>query len=235
MYYVIESWCAMSELISELGIVDTFFKLLLALICGGILGIDRGRKNRPAGFRTYMLVCVASAIVMITNEYITTKYGGDPSRMGAQVISGIGFLGAGTIIVTGRNRVKGLTTAAGLWASACIGLTIGIGYYSGAIVGCLMIFVAMELLHGLEKNLMYKTKEITLYVEFSSITDIGKFIKSIKINGLKVSDMELIKSNNINEPIVGGIFTITSPKMTSYDHVIEILRKSEGICTIEEV
>ena len=98
-----------------------------------------------------------------------------------------------------------------------------------------MIFVAMELLHGLEKNLMYKTKEITLYVEFSSITDIGKFIKSIKINGLKVSDMELIKSNNINEPSVGGIFTITSPKMTSYDHVIEILRKSEGICTIEEV
>lgn len=232
---LIESWCEMSELLSELGIVDTFLKLLLALICGGILGIDRGRKNRPAGFRTYMLVCVASAMVMITNEYIATKYGGDPSRMGAQVISGIGFLGAGTIIVTGRNRVKGLTTAAGLWASACIGLTIGIGYYSGAIVGCLMIFVAMELLHGLEKNLMYKTKEMTLYVEFSNTTDIGKFLKFIKSNGLKVSDMELIKSNNMNEPIIGGIFTITSSKKTSYDHVIELLRKSEGICTIEEV
>ena len=225
----------MGELIKELGILDTFFKLLLALICGGILGIDRGRKNRPAGFRTYMLVCVASAIVMITNEYVATKFGGDPSRMGAQVISGIGFLGAGTIIVTGRNRVKGLTTAAGLWASACIGLTIGIGYYSGAIVGCLMIFVAMELLHGLEKNLMHKTKEITLYVEFSCTSDIGKFLRFIKKNGLKVSDMELIKANNINEPIVGGIFTITSPKKTSYENVIEILRKSEGICTIEEV
>lgn len=225
----------MNELLGGLGIIDTFFKLLLALICGGILGIDRGRKNRPAGFRTYMLVCVASAMVMITNEYITIKYGGDPSRMGAQVISGIGFLGAGTIIVTGRNRVKGLTTAAGLWASACIGLTIGIGYYSGAIVGCLMIFVAMELLHGLEKNLMHKTKEMTLYVEFSNTTDIGKLIKLIKNNGLKVSDMELIKSNNMNEPVIGGIFTVISPKKTSYDHVIEMLRKSEGICTIEEV
>lgn len=225
----------MSELISKLGIVDIFFKLLLALICGGVLGVDRGRKNRPAGFRTYMLVCVASAIVMITNEYIAKKYGGDPSRMGAQVISGIGFLGAGTIMVTGRNKVKGLTTAAGLWASACIGLTIGIGYYSGAIVGCLMIFIAMKLLHGLEKILMHKTKEMTLYVEFSGVSDIGKFMKFIKANGFNVSDMELIKSNNVNEPIVGGIFTIISPKMTSYHHVIEILRKSEGICTIEEV
>lgn len=225
----------MSELLGQLGIVDTFFKLLLALICGGVLGIDRGRKNRPAGFRTYMLVCVASAMVMITNEYVVSKYGGDPSRMGAQVISGIGFLGAGTIIVTGRNRVKGLTTAAGLWASACIGLTIGIGYYSGAIVGCLMIFVAMELLYGVEKNLMHKTKEMSLYVEFSSTTDIGKFIKFIKGNGLKVSDMEFIKVNSINEPIIAGVFTIISPKRTSYDHVIELLRKSEGICTIEEV
>lgn len=98
-----------------------------------------------------------------------------------------------------------------------------------------MILVAMELLHGLEKNLMYKTKEMTLYVEFSNTTDIGKFIKFIKKNGLKVSDLELIKSNNINEPIIGGIFTITSSKRTSYDHVIELLRKSEGICTIEEV
>ncbi len=74
---LMESWCEMSELLSELGIIDTFLKLLLALICGGILGIDRGRKNRTAGVRIYMLVCVASSMVMITNEYIATKYGGD--------------------------------------------------------------------------------------------------------------------------------------------------------------
>ena len=127
------------EKLYELNMISTFFRLLLALICGGILGIERGKKNRPAGFRTYMLVCVASAMVMITNQYISNMYStGDPSRMGAQVISGIGFLGAGTIIVTGRNRVKGLTTAAGLWASACIGLTIGVGFYSGAIIGCII-------------------------------------------------------------------------------------------------
>ena len=98
-------------------------KLLLALFCGGLLGIEREQKKRPAGFRTYMLVCVGATLVMITNEFLGTRYAGiDPTRMGAQVISGIGFLGVGTIIVTGDNRVKGLTTAAGLWATACVGL-----------------------------------------------------------------------------------------------------------------
>jgi len=89
------------------------------MLLGGILGIERGRKYRPAGFRTYMLVCLGTTIVMLTNQYVYERYGGgDPVRMGAQVISGIGFLGAGTIIVTGHNQVKGLTTAAGLWAAA---------------------------------------------------------------------------------------------------------------------
>lgn len=225
----------MKEVVN-LGILDTFFKLLLALIIGGILGIDRGRKHRAAGFRTYMLVCVGAAIVMITNEYVAKEYGtGDPSRMGAQVISGIGFLGAGTIMVTGRNRVKGLTTAAGLWAAACLGLKVGIGYYSGAIVGCLMIFIAMELLRGVEKHLLNKTKEVNLYVEFSTITNIGEFLEFIKLYEMKINDIELIKSNIINEPIVGGIFSISLSKNNSYKNVIELLRKSEGICRIEEV
>src|SRR5690554_4598709 len=104
------------------------------MVAGGILGLDREFKNRPAGLRTFMLVCIASTLVMITNQYVLEVYSHlniDPTRMGAQVISGIGFLGVGTIIVTRRNHVKGLTTAAGLWASACIGLAIGIGFYSG--------------------------------------------------------------------------------------------------------
>lgn len=123
-------------------IVEITVKLLLALLCGGILGIEREHKKRPAGFRTYMLVSLGSALVMMTNQYIWEYYGiGDPTRMGAQVINGIGFLGAGTIIVTGHNRVKGLTTAAGLWTAACIGLAIGIGFYEGAVIGTIMFFL----------------------------------------------------------------------------------------------
>ena len=106
-------------MMEELNSVSIIARLCLAVLCGGIIGVERGRKGRPAGFRTHILVCLGSALAMMTNAYLIEYYGGgDPARLGAQVISGIGFLGAGTIIVTGRQQVKGLTTAAGLWASA---------------------------------------------------------------------------------------------------------------------
>ena len=152
-------------------LAEVALKLILALICGGLLGIERGRKKRPAGFRTYMLVCIGASLVMMTNDYISMMYQtGDPSRMGAQVISGIGFLGAGTIITTGHNRVKGLTTAAGLWASACVGLAIGIGFYEGAILGTVMIFFAMVTMHTLDEKITASARVVTMYVEFDRIS-----------------------------------------------------------------
>ena len=148
-------------------LAEVAIKLVMALICGGLLGLERGRKKRPAGFRTYMLVCIGAALVMMTNQYISELYEtGDPSRMGAQVVSGIGFLGAGTIITTGHNRVKGLTTAAGLWASACVGLAIGIGFYEGAIIGTVMIFFAMVAMHTLDEKITASAKIVTMYIEF---------------------------------------------------------------------
>ena len=104
-------------------------RLLTAFLFGGIIGMERGLKNRPAGLRTYMLVCVGSCLIMLTNQYLyQVTQTGDPMRLGAQVVSGIGFLGAGTIIVTKRNQIKGLTTAAGLWACAGVGLSLGVGF-----------------------------------------------------------------------------------------------------------
>lgn len=111
------------EILRELNFFSIIFRVFLSLIFGGVIGLERSRKKRPAGFRTYMLVCLSSALVMMTNQFIFSNFGGsDPARLGGQVISGIGFLGAGTIIVTSRSQVRGLTTAAGLWASACLGL-----------------------------------------------------------------------------------------------------------------
>ena len=160
---------------------------------------------------------------------------GDPSRMGAQVISGIGFLGAGTIIVTGRNKVTGLTTAAGLWASACIGLTIGVGFYSGAIIGCVMIYIAMALLHGVDNRITLLTKEVTVYIEFASIRNLSVFLEYVKEHNMKVVGLELIKSNELTETIVGGIFTLKLLEKTQYVDVIELLGKAEGVCSIEEI
>lgn len=125
----------------EINLASVCLRIVLSLIIGGILGLERGRKNRPAGFRTYILVCLGSTLVMMTNQYVYQVFGtSDPTRMGAQVVSGIGFLGAGTIIVTGRQQIKGITTAAGMWTSACCGLAIGIGFYEGAIAGGIIVF-----------------------------------------------------------------------------------------------
>ena len=133
----------------EINTISIIIRLTLATICGGILGAERGRKKRPAGFRTHILVCIGAAMIMITSQYMSDILGmtGDASRMGAQVISGIGFLGAGTIMVVGKNEVKGLTTAAGLWACACMGLAVGIGFYEGAILSCIFLYAVVTVLH----------------------------------------------------------------------------------------
>ena len=131
----------------ELNWASIVLRLTLAILCGGIIGIERGRKGRTAGFRTHVLVCIGATLTVLTNQYMMQYFGGgDPARLGAQVINGIGFLGAGTIIVTGRHKVKGLTTAAGLWASACLGVAIGAGFYEGALAGFAAIFLSIKVL-----------------------------------------------------------------------------------------
>lgn len=119
-------------------------RLMMAAILGGIIGWEREHTNRPAGLRTHILVCIGAALIMVLSEYMQNAYGGqaDLTRMGAQVISGIGFLGAGTIIKEGFS-VKGLTTAASLWVVSCIGLALGAGFYSGAMIATLLIYFTL--------------------------------------------------------------------------------------------
>jgi putative Mg2+ transporter-C (MgtC) family protein len=226
----------MPVFLSELNFSSTFIRLLLAFICGGILGIERGRKNRPAGFRTYMLVCVGSALVMITNQYICDMYQGvDPSRMGAQVVSGIGFLGAGTIIVTARNRVKGLTTAAGLWVAACVGLSIGIGFYIGAIIGCLMTLFVMAVLHNLDNRVTASSKAMDLYIEFAQLSFVGSFIKYAKSSNMKISNLEVTNLEFGGKTQIAVLLTIRLEKKQMHTDIIHLLGNAEGVCFIEEV
>lgn len=226
----------MAEYLIQENVAETAFRLLLALICGGVLGIERGRKNRPAGFRTYMLVCVGAALVMITNEYIYNRYGtGDPTRLGSQVISGIGFLGAGTILVTVSNRVKGLTTAAGLWGAACMGLAIGAGYYTAAIISCVMIYFVMAMLYRLDVRVMASARAINLYVEFASVRDIGEFIQYVKDRDMKITDMELIQSGSVNESAAAILVTIRLMKKADHAEIIHLLSSAGGVRYMEEV
>ena len=212
------------------------FKIALSLLCAGVIGIERGRKKRPAGFRTYMVVCLGATLVMMTNEYLCEKYGdGDVARLGAQVINGIGFLGAGTIITTGHNRVKGLTTAAGLWTSACIGLAIGSGYYEGAILGTLAIVVVMVVLHSLDRRLTTNTKVIILYVEFSKMSVLRKLVGFARENNMKVEDVEVEQPNNMMEAKMAAVVTLRLSTKENHLEIIEKVSGLEGIIFVEEI
>lgn len=228
-------WQMVLETLNEFNLISTVVRLALALLLGGMLGIERGRKRRPAGLRTYMIVCIASALVMITSQYMMIKYGtGDPARMGAQVISGIGFLGAGTIIITSR-QVKGLTTAAGLWAAACIGLAVGIGFYAGAIACAILVLVVMTVMTGLDARLRLKSKQLNFFGEFLSMEDLGKFMDLLRQNGYKLNDLELDRSGRSVNDLVGATFWIELDRPTDHVEVIHKLSGFEGVKYLEEL
>lgn len=218
----------------DLGIA--VFKIALALVCAGVIGIERGRKKRPAGFRTYMVVCLGATLVMMTNEYLCKLYGtGDVARLGAQVINGIGFLGAGTIITTGHNRVKGLTTAAGLWTSACIGLAIGSGYYEGAILGTFAIVIIMVVLHSFDRRLTNNTKAIILYVEFTKMSVMRSLVGFAREHDIKVEDVEVEQSNNMMEAKMAAVVTLRLPNKENHYEFIEKISSIEDIIFVEEI
>ena len=184
-------------------LAEVALKLGLALVCGGLLGIERGRKKRPAGFRTYMLVCIGATLVMMTNDYISTMYQtGDPSRMGAQVISGIGFLGAGTILREGFS-VKGLTTAASLWAVSCIGIAVGSGFIVGGLVATFVIYLT---LNSLKRFIVRGSAGKLLFIEIKDTTVISRLIEGdfVKYNHILPKGFEGSKETFLKS-FLGGV------------------------------
>ena len=220
--------------IRELTVTAIVVRVLVAVILGGIIGMERGMKNRPAGLRTYMLVCVGACVVMMINQYTYQVYGvGDPVRLGAQVVSGIGFLGAGTIIVTSHNQIKGLTTAAGLWASACIGLAIGIGLYEIAVVGGAAVFLSLTVLHGWDYYMRSKTRIIDAYIELDTGVSLGTFLRNARDADLAVSDVQLERDPGIAEETASFLATVKGKKKMSQIQLIQALKKLEGVKYLE--
>ena len=144
-------------------------RLLLSVLLGGIIGFERAERGREAGLRTHIMVCLGACLVMLISEYIinSLKMSTDVTRLGAQVISGIGFLGVGCII-TGGDKIKGLTTAAGLWVTACIGLASGIGYYAVATATTVIMILVMLLITPLSKRILASKSKVSILVKVSS-------------------------------------------------------------------
>ena len=231
----------------EVTLLAVFLRLLAAVICGGVIGLERGLKNRPAGLRTYMLVCVGACLIMVTNQYICqvdstgdqylfqVTQSGDPMRLGAQVVSGIGFLGAGTIVVTKHNQIRGLTTAAGLWAAAGVGLALGVGFYEAALVAGFLIFVILTLMQHWDNRMHRKTKVFELYIELSEELGIGALIRRIRALDLEIDDIQLEHDSALEEGTRAVIATLKSKKRVDHMVLMDKIRKLEGVIHLEEL
>lgn len=233
----------------EFHVVSMILRLTLAMICGGFIGIQRAYKGRPAGLRTYMLVCLGAASAMLLGIYETeflniqremlTQFDTiqtDVSRFGAQVINGVGFLGSGTIIVTKQQKVKGITTAAGLWASACMGLAIGSGFYECFLVGFILILISMLLFPRVENAIVLKSRFVNLYIEFSSINAMDEIISKLRSENVHIVDVEI--SKGAGGKLYDGpnaVVHIIMSKHRSHAELMVSLSALDSVSLIEEI
>lgn len=182
--------------VKEWSEISILLRLVAAVIAGSVIGFDRAMRHRGAGMKTHVLVCLGATLVMLTGQFLYMNYEGnvDVARLGAQVISGVGFLGVGTIIVTGKNQVRGLTTAAGLWTCACMGLAIGIGFLEGAFFCLIMMMFAFKVLTKADRWIEKNAKYYELYIEFMGNQSVSQFISELHNQQIKISNFELGKS-----------------------------------------
>ena len=212
-------------------------RMLLAVACGGIIGIEREYKRRPAGFRTHILICLGAAMTTLTSQYLYLKmhYYTDMARLGAQVVAGIGFIGAGTIIVTRRQRVKGLTTAAGLWAAAIIGLALGGGFYEGGIFATILILLAELLFSKLEYRMLENAPEINLYMEYTDKRCLENVLKLYRELNLKILNMEITRSTGSEKHNACAIFSLRLNKRCKVEQLVAKVSGTEGVVSVEEL
>ncbi len=227
----------------QFNLASVALRLSLAALCGGVLGLERARKRRPAGFRTYMLVCMGAALTMILGQYEAVMVSGpwadtasaigmrtDVSRFAAQVINGVGFLGAGTIILTGRQQVKGLTTAAGLWTSACMGLAVGAGFYEVVFLAFIFMNFVVHLLPRIERRMLENSRDMNLFVEFHSLDQVGEIIRQIKAQGASIYDVELDHGNPTQHP--SAIFSVRLDRRGQHAKVLAAVSEMESVYVI---
>ena len=212
-------------------------KLTLAVIFGGTIGLERGRKRRPAGFRTHILVCVGATMAMCISRYCVDTLGitVDVSRLGAQVINGIGFLGAGTIIVTRRQEVKGLTTAAGLWACACMGLALGAGFFECALMAFAAIIMSTTLLDKVEKLITSRSLNMNINVivtETAVVHDVHDVLRGMDI---KIFDTEITNIRELSSESPNVVIETKLARRRPHVEIIAALAALDGVISVEEL
>lgn len=226
------------DFIRDMNFLSVTIRLLLAVVCGGVIGIEREYKRRPAGFRTHILICLGAAMTTLTSQYLylVMHYYTDVARLGAQVVAGIGFIGAGTIIVTKRKRVKGLTTAAGLWTSAIIGLVCGAGYVECAVFATAMVLVAELLLVKVEYRFTHKVQDVNLYIEYAHAECIELIIRITKENHITMNGLEITRvAGEGDSHYYCAVLTLQASRKQLDEKVVKSISNLDDVLNIEEL
>ena len=210
-------------------------RMCLAVLCGGVIGLERTYRRRPAGLRTHMLICLGAAITTLTSQFLFLymNYYTDMARIGAQVVAGIGFIGAGTIIVTRHQRVKGLTTAAGLWAAAIVGLALGAGFYEGGLTLTFLVMLAELAFSRLERLMLRSSLELNLYLCYDDSDTADRVLSYMHQQDIKVLSMEITRSTNSEVAKATAIFLVRLNKKLREKEFLEQLSRIEGVSSAE--
>ncbi|MBQ8646673.1 MAG: MgtC/SapB family protein [Oscillospiraceae bacterium] len=220
-----------------INLVTIALRMALAVVCGGVIGLEREYKRRPAGFRTHILICLGAAMTTLISQYLylVQNLYTDMARLGAQVVAGIGFIGAGTIIVTRRQRVKGLTTAAGLWAVGIIGLCLGAGFYEGGIAATVLILLAELVLAKIEYRLLDHAPEVNLYMEYRNKDCLDQVLTLFRESQVRVLHLEITRASNDERHNACAIFALRLPRRQSSEKVLTMVSAVNGVVSAEEL
>lgn len=221
----------------EISLTSVAVRMVAAVICGGIIGVEREYKRRPAGFRTHILICLGAAMTTLTSQYMAMVLGyfTDLARLGAQVIAGIGFIGAGTIIVTKRQRVKGLTTAAGLWCSAIIGLALGGGFFEGGVLATALIMIAELVFSKLEFRMLNNAPEVNLYIEYEGKNAMERVLTVIHECEVKLINLEITRNATPDQRTTCAIFSLRLNRKFSLSYILDQLNMIHDVILVEEL
>lgn len=218
------------QIVCDFNIISVVVRIVLSMLLGGCIGMEREKSKRPAGFRTHILVCIGSCLTALIGLFVLHNLEtiSDPLRVSAQVISGIGFLGVGTILVKEHDRITGLTTAAGLWATAAIGIACGYGFYSGALLGTLVVTVTAAILFKFESRGRKKNRKITIYLEIKGTDYLNEYIDWLMDNYHAKSVMIVGPRTMINGN-VGLEVVIPANGNADLEVILTTIREREGV------
>ena len=220
----------------EFNTLSLCFRLLLSFACGTVIGLERSYKNKPAGFRTHTLVCLAACIASVTGLYLylVAELPTDVSRISAQIISGLGFIGAGTIVVTKRNTVKGLTTAAGMWTAGIIGLAIGAGYYEGGICATIMVLLIETVLNEFRKNIR-QAQDFRIAVSYYNRRNLDEVLRFCKDRQMTITNLKVTGTSESSVPIYSALITLRTSAELDHPALLKKINNMEGVISAEEL